>query len=431
MTTAGIALVEPRRPTLFAVAAVAFMASMAILLQAFVAVKLAFLLIFLVVAGVGVAVRGRLVLHPRLLVFYLATTLLGIVWALVGLLYPGTYVTGILEALRLYCIWSLAFALLYTLLRSRPSLSLVHTVMVVAGLGVGLINLVGLADTAAGWGLVSESLRKELNLGVGIGEGTVIITSLNIGALFLIVPYLVALHLRTDAEVSHPWLAKTALVLSVATALLSGRRALWLVVLLTPVTIFLVAVLSGGLDKLKVAGRRFLLVATLGGALGVGVLAVLPEMPETSAIGWLQAAFSAQDERSLQKPYLIQAFKETPVFGSGFGAYAGYSRSEDRPWNYELTYHRMLFNMGVVGTLILVALFASYFIQVLLLLRRNGPGSAIPFGLLVGLFSFLIGAYSNPYFGSFDPLFFVGLLPYLATFRRGFDERGMTSEAVV
>ena len=55
--------------------------------------------------------------------------------------------------------------------------------------------------------------------------------------------------------------------------------------------------------------------------------------------------------------------------------------------------------------------------------RRFEEGSAIPFGLHVAFCSFVLGAYWNPYFGSFDFRFFAGLLPYLSTFRHGFVPR--------
>ena len=49
--------------------------------------------------------------------------------------------------------------------------------------------------------------------------------------------------------------------------------------------------------------------------------------------------------------------------------------------------------------------------------------------LLVAFCSLLIGAYSNRYFGSFDLLFFAGLLPYLATFNHGFQPDAQVSGA--
>jgi hypothetical protein len=153
----------------------------------------------------------------------------------------------------------------------------------------------------------------------------------------------------------------------------------------------------------------------------LGTASVLPAEIQEDSIRYLKAAFSAQDERTIQRGYLFDGFAESPVLGSGFGAYAGYLRNEERPWTYELTYHQMLFNVGVVGVGFLGALFSLCLVLVIRLLRRFKDGSAIPFGLLVGFCSLLIGAYSNPYFASFDFLFFVGLLPYLSTFQLGFD----------
>jgi O-antigen ligase len=155
---------------------------------------------------------------------------------------------------------------------------------------------------------------------------------------------------------------------------------------------------------------------------------ILPEAGvDVVSISRLQQAFSSEDERTIQGPYLIHAFMESPVFGSGFGGYAGYQRNDLRPWTYELTYQKLLFNMGIVGTAFLLTLFCLYLLLVIKLLRRFKNGSSIPFGLLVAFCSTLVGAYSNPYFGSFDFLFFVGLLPFLSTFQLGFDRPKSTA----
>ena len=90
---------------------------------------------------------------------------------------------------------------------------------------------------------------------------------------------------------------------------------------------------------------------------------------------------------------------------------------------YELTYYQMLFNLGAVGMTVLGALFAVYLTAVVRLLRQFKDGSAIPFALLVGFCSLVVGAYADPYFGGFDSLFFAGLLPYLSTFQHGFEQR--------
>jgi hypothetical protein len=410
------------------VPAVMLIASMATLVQSYVAVKLFFLALFLLASMVNVALRRiRIVVCRRLVLFYLWIGLAGLMWAFVGLLHPGNYVQGDLEALRLYVVWSAAFVVLYTLLRVGPSLQLMHTAMVIAGILIPLINFVGLYDQFNGLGLISDGIRQELNIENGFGDGYIQMNSVNIGVMFLIAPYLLSLQFRADEGKSNSKLTKLALVLSLILAAVSGRRALWLVVALTPFTILLLSRLTGSYGLMKAGRRRLLLACAAASVVGLSMLSILPESAlDVGSVSHLKRAFSSEDERAIQEPYLIDGFLESPVLGSGFGGYAGYQRSELRPWTYELTYHKLLFNMGIVGTASLLTLFSLYFLLVIRLLRRFKYGSAIPFGLLVAFCSLLLGAYSNPYFGSFDFLFFAGLLPYLSTFQRGFDRRQLT-----
>ncbi len=413
--------------------AVMLIASLATLVQSYVAIKLSFLALFLLAFMVNVALRRTgIVVYGRLVWFYVWIGMAGLVWALVGVLHPGNYVQGNLEALRLYVVWSAAFFVLYTLLRAGPSLHVMHTAMVIAGILIPMINFVGVYDEFSGLGLISEGIRQELDARVGFGDGYIQIASHNIGVMFLIVPYLLSLQFRTEAGKSNSKLAKVALVLSLILVALSGRRALWLVVALTPFTILLLSRLTGSYGLMKAGGKRFLLACAAAGVVGLSMLWILPESVEdVGSISHLKQAFSSEDERTIQKPYLIDAFMESPVLGSGFGAYAGYTRSDERPWTYELTYHQMLFNLGTAGVTVLGLLFSLYFARVVRLLRHFNNGSAIPFGLLVAFCSLLVGAYSNPYFGSFDFLFFAGLLPYLSTFEHGFDRPEATPVVVL
>jgi len=405
-------------------------ASMATLLQSFIAVKLLFLTLFLGAAIVGVALERSHVVYPRLVVFYVALCVTGIVWATVGLLNPGNYVVGAYDALRLFGLWSVAFVVLFSLLRSQPSLQWLHHAMVLSGILISTINLAAVADQFAGWGLIPGSIREQMELYVGIHEGYIQITSNNIGALFVVVPYLLALQFRVDADEGHSVLAKLSLLLSLVVVAVSGRRALWLVVGLAPWVILALAIVTKSQAAIRAGAKGFMVVYTMAAVALLGVRVVRREaMPEMGYVNRFQQAFSSEDERTIQKPYLIESFKESPMLGSGFGAYAGYLRNEERPWTYELTYHQMLFNLGIVGVAVLGGLIAFYFVLAVRILRQYKHRSAIPFSILVGFCCLLLGAYSNPYLRSFDYLFFAGLLPFLSTFRSGFDRSAARSRA--
>jgi hypothetical protein len=403
------------------VPAALFVAATATFVQSYVGVKLLFLAVYLVTAVVGVARERKALVYPRLVVFYVALSVTGIIWAIVGLLHPGNYVVGAFDALRLYCIWSIAFLVLFSLLRAHASLRWLHDGMVLSGLLISVINLVAVADQILGWGLITDSIRDQMELRVGIHEGYIQITSNNIGALFVVVPYLLALQFRADAGKLNSPLTKLSLVLCLVVAAVSGRRALWLVVAVAPWAILALAVVTKNQAALRAAARRFTYAYTLAAVALLGLILVRPDaIAELGYVGRLQQAFSVEDERTIQKPYLLHSFEESPILGSGFGAYAGYLRNEERPWTYELTYHQMLFNLGVVGLILLGGLISLYFVLVVRTLRECRDRLAIRFSVLVGFCGLLVGAYSNPYLRSFDYLFFAGLLPFLSTFRRGF-----------
>ena len=404
--------------------AVMMIASFATFVQSYVSIKLFFVGLYLVAFAICLAFRkARVVIYGGLVWFYVWIGLAGVGWALVGLVHPANHTQGVSEALRLYVIWSGAFVVLYTLLKAGPSLKVIHTAMVIAGILIPLMNFVGLYDQFSGLGLISEGVRQELDMQVGFHDGYVQITSQNLDVMFLIVPYLVSLQFRADADKSNSVLAKIALVLSVLLAVISGRRALWVVLALVPSIILLLSALTSSYCLMKHGRRRFLIACAATSVIVLGTLLISPKMvQDVGSIDRLREAFSSEDERAIQKPYLIEGFLKYPLFGSGFGAAARYIRDDQKPWaGYELTYYQMLFNLGIVGMAALGVLFSLYFARVIGLLNQFKARSAVPFALLVAYCSFFIGAYSNRYFGSFDLLFFVGLLPFLSTFQRGFD----------
>ena len=402
-----------------------FIVSMATFIQSYVAVKLFFLVAFVTASALMIARGRRVSVHPPLVMFYLALSILALVWSVIGLLHGANHRTGAFDAIRLYCVWSAAFVLLYTLLRAERSLEIIHWSMVTSGILISVLNLGGLADQFFGWGLMSEAMRSELDQYIGIYDGYIQMTSQNLGVMFLVVPYLIAVQFRADADRARHWLVRLSLVLSLILVAVSGRRALWLTVALVPLTLLVLALLTGSLSRMTTLGRRALLAYSSAVVFAVALTPALQVLPESlqsaGPTQYLLAGFSAQDERSIQQSYLQEAFADAPVMGLGFGSTARYLRDYERPWTgYELTYYQMLFNLGLVGVAFVGGLFAGYFVIVVRILRRFPEGSAVPFGLLVAFCSLLFGGYTNRYFGSFDLLFFVGLLPFLSTFGSGY-----------
>lgn len=405
---------EGRGQQVVRLSTVLFLASMLILPQSYVLVKLACLGGFLVAHGYAVFTRQSIAVYQRHLVFYYLLAIVGIVWALVGMAHRND-MSGIIANLRLYGLWSIAYLLIVTLMRNYDEMGTIHDAIVWAGIVICVMTIVGLADVYFQWGIVGEAMRKELGLYVGFGDGYIRIHSNAIASLFFVAPYLIATRLRLGPPQTRSRIAMLSLLLCVIVVAISGRRALWLSVACTPVIVVGLASVTGTRQQLTRAGSALLFAYIVAvPVLGVAVAASI-KSSQGGVIEYFQSAFSAEDERTIQKSYLIDAFEEKPLLGAGFGAKAGYSRSEELPWLYELSYYQLLFNVGIVGVLCMLGGLICYTLMAMDVIRRFSVDSPIPFGIVIGFYSLLIGAYSNPYFQYFDSLIFVALLVYVST----------------
>jgi O-antigen ligase len=256
-------------------------------------------------------------------------------------------------------------------------------------------------------GFVSDAARMEMGLNVDLHGGYVRFGANNIASLFFLIGYLIAFKCFNSGGRDRA--GTLALLVALAVAILSGRRALWLTICMLPTVIYLVAALSGTTGRLSVTGRRLLVAYAIGIVAVASVLVAVSSTTDWEFLAYLQAAFSEEDERTIQAVYLIEAFKEHPLLGSGFGGYAGYTRNAEMPWLYELTYYQLLFNLGLAGTAMLFAGLSYFFHLALNTLKRAGSSLPASCGILVGFFAILVGSYSNPYLQFFDSMIFIML----------------------
>lgn len=383
--------------------------------RSFLELKLVALLFFTTTSFLSCVSYRKFTSYTPLNAFYLLIAFGGAIWSLIGALNGGSDI-GIFDSFRLYVIWSMAYLALYTFLRINNSLHTIHLSFVLGGLFIAAINFYGIFDHYYGIDSIAEVMRVALELNVGIHEGYVQINSHNIGSMFIVAPYLIALQFRQDYK--KTFIFKMSLVLSLAVTVVSGRRALWISVAMTPIALALLSYATGQVSQLTRQGKVLIVGYVIGGALALTLLiCVPPAESDTGLLAYFSSAFSATDERSIQKNYLFKSFLYYPWFGSGFGVSAIVPRNPVVPWVYESTYFQMLFNLGVVGMSYMITLISAYVYMIINAIRRGISSPAIVFSLLVGLFGLLLGAYSNPYLGSFDFLIYLGLLPYLATIK--------------
>jgi hypothetical protein len=179
--------------------------------------------------------------------------------------------------------------------------------------------------------------------------------------------WVASLFVPRDSLLPPQWLRALAAVTAAAGTLAAGRRALALVLVLSPLIAWLIRLLVTRGRGVSLPGRQRRTVL-LG---GVAVLAALSVVPGASGVvtaavsglwgyvtGDPSAAGSSPDDvlRTYQARRLLDAWSESPLFGHGFGAtMTDFARSFEEPWRWELQYHAILFWTGIVGVLLIVA----------------------------------------------------------------------------
>lgn len=108
-------------------------------------------------------------------------------------------------------------------------------------------------------------------------------------------------------------------------------------------------------------------------------------------------------ERSNQFNVLMREFLQSPLFGNGAGAAAAYSRSEEQPWAYELSYVAFLFHYGLIGFF----LYMLGIIYILVGLMRVALVNIMGLPFLAAFISFMIANSTNPYLAKFDYMWVV------------------------
>lgn len=164
--------------------------------------------------------------------------------------------------------------------------------------------------------------------------------------------------------------------------LLDGHRAL---------------VVAGLLQLLIVSPRLLRSVSVARKALLIAVIIIVPAVAAILNLDWLQERFNfttddpSTAERYAQIPALLDKIAQNPVLGSGFGSFATYIRSIERPFSYEVDVLATVMKLGAIGSLLY---FGTYMLA--LLHATLATGRAGVFLLSAGLpFLFYMGTNGN------------------------------------
>ena len=346
------------------------------------------------------------VMNVTVIVWFAILLSYGIIWSFIGAIKGNP---GLTDTFRLNVMWVVLYALYVFYIDSiRKFNSLVNT-MVWATIAISIYNLaivLSVFDVIPNVNLLLQ-IDDELTNAVGVHQGFIQLTSDNIGSLTFLAPFVLTLYIMSSASLSR--VSKSVLfasvILSIITVVLSGRRALWLEMLVTPFLIVIINCFSYNKYTLKNT-KNFAMFYTVAVILLITVgsfLTYYTNWDLSLFIDRFMNAFESGGVRHEQAVALLKGFIESPLIGTGFGiGVPDVVRSDVRPWTYELTYVLMLYNTGILGTAFYVICIGIIYYYSILFIKYGFPDKAITSSLLVAFTCFLIANATNPYFGTYD-----------------------------
>lgn len=374
------------------------------------------------IVAVGVLDRKILRIHPTILLWSTLMISVGLLYILLGL---SRGAPGSVRLTTAYALWPLIFTFLLGGTCSPVVMNRLFKVLVFGALAISLYSLsyvLSILNLIPGW------MYIEIDQGQAIGfhEGYVDINIHSTNSLIFLVPFLTGCILTWPSTRTMPvsraflWVAYAV---SLAFGILSARRALWVIIAISPfVALFFRSFVNRSVPMLS--RSRVVGIAVLGLAGLVVLFVALQQVFDIAFVDMfrkLTIAFDMTSKegggslRGYQLAQLLDHWSNHPWFGSGLGSVVpNYVRSETYPWSYELFYVAIMNQTGVIGLLMYILAGAWIFGHSIRILMEGGRLSLYVVPALTGTLCYLVANASNPMIGKFDhvwimflPLIFV------------------------
>jgi hypothetical protein len=365
------------------------------------------LLGFLLFAGLIHALRdGNWKLNSEVAFVGLSCISASIFFMLIGALNGNP----VLKISTVYVIWPLLYIFIMGLYWRPEHWAPFFKILIIGSISTAMIGVLAVLETL---GFFNVGFVTLLGTGVRVDvSGNSIAYSMpNLVTVMYAFPFFVALLLLPTklTQIKGAWLkiAWLGLVLSVLVLLVSGRRAFWVVAVLSP----FIAIYLSTLCKIKINWKNFNIFVII---IVILLVAVISYSNVDINIFWdnFMRGFAFSDSsngdaytRKEQFLALFNGWTSSPLIGFGHGGGAEeYIRSDKEPWSYELSYTALLFHTGLVGFFIYGGAVVWLFVRSISVVRRQPEAALMLIPLLTGLLCFLIANTSNPYLEKFDYL---------------------------
>jgi hypothetical protein len=342
---------------------------------------------------------------------------------------------GAAKMAALFILWPLAYTFWISGVTRWHIVRGIHRAAVISTLLIGVYGCLFLLTQLK---LLPETgLVSALSLGwdaesFHIHEGYTGMAIAGMNSFPFLLPYVMA-----SLAVPNSWLGRSRLwratialgcVLGCFTVFAAGRRALFLVVFLSPMLVLLfrsfqpAAERSGNTKSMTKFAVTFVpSIAIIFFSLTLVYNFDLRLLWDRFVTGFdlsAQTVDAGGTERRQQLIALSNGWLQRPFWGAGLGASAlGSIRSETMPWSYELYYLSLLYQTGIVGFTAYAAGVAWIFWKGITIIREGGELGRLMIPMLVGCAGFLIATATNPYLDRFDGLWVLFLPLAIVNYR--------------
>jgi hypothetical protein len=267
------------------------------------------------------------------------------------------------------------------------------------------------------WGYIADPWYIDTDIEEGgnalVGHGDVMrMRYYPVASLVFLVPYFISSLLcwycfgRERKNYWRSFLFLVSAIMGCLVAIIAGRRALLLVILLAPVIAFPLIRKWTDSQSASVNLRKYLLFAFVFlGAIWLILVGLSSSLDQWSLTGFFSAVEQGFDfesgisaiERKNQFFSLLSLWLGSPFIGNGIGCAAEYVRSE-RAYQYELQYSLMLASFGIIGMAIFVYAGVKVIAKVREIAARSREDCMAITPVFVGAVAFVIANATNPYF---------------------------------
>lgn len=369
------------------------------------------ILLFLVLMGFLIYIVGKpsqIRYSKHILLWSLLFSVVGLIWSFYGetRANPGAH-----RVLTVMAIYPLLFALLGFYWRKDDAKKLKN-----AFIWIGFLLILSQAlyiGSSLGYdGGFIYNLMQSLYGDIAVidqGEDYFLFTLPNVSSLIFLLPfYFIGFLFDSKFNIKYLLLFFS----SVVVVLLTGRRAAYLSFMISNVLIFSVIGTGYFISKRNVPkiNRGQIILFSIGLILFVFIIIFIGLQKWDLVFEDIQSIFNFESnasnlERKYQFEALITGIQQNVLFGSGAGAAAGYARSLEQPWAYELSYVALLFQYGLLGFIIYTAgiLYLVWWqIRFIFNTTIEYQSRIFVLSFLAGFLSLLVANATNPYLGKFD-----------------------------